>query len=177
LPRHAIAAFNFILSKNYLSTNSFRSITTDSIKDGISEAERLIAAHILFPYETLYPKFILACRDILPELHPINQYHDLTRIENRFKSRMEDDIHSVWHTLYNIGALGRVIARDSLPSTRESRYCLGEFHFNSGGTFGFSRGETYCFHPVFTQSFRITRAPGSDMRAIYPSNVEIFPIV
>jgi hypothetical protein len=175
LPRHAIAAFNFILSKNYLSTNSFRSVTEESVKDGVSEAERLIAAHILFPYETLYPKFIVACRDILPELHPIVQYNELTRIENRFKLRIEEDVHSVWHTLYNIGALGRVVDRNLLPSSRDSRYCLAEFHFNSSGTFGFSRGETYCFHPVFTQSLRITRKEMGDKRAIYPSNVKIFP--
>jgi len=176
LPRHAIAAFNFILSRNYITTNSFRSITADSIKNGITEAERLIAAHILYPYETLYPKFIVACRDILPELHPISQYSELTRIENRFKFRIEEDIHSVWHTLYNIGALGRVIGSDAGGPGRDSRYCLAEFHFNSNGTFGFSRGEIYCFHPVFTQSLRIPRKTGSDMRAIYPSNVEIFPI-
>jgi hypothetical protein len=179
LPRHAIAIFNGIVARSYERSKQFRCLDEDSIRTGISTAEKLIAQQVLVPYYKIYPELIATCEDILPDLSPVCTYDDLRKIERRFKERVEEDIRNIWRTLFGMGVIGKVIKADhpeNSATSHGSRYCLAQFHYNIEGAFGMSGDSEYCFHPVFTRHFGISRKSGSDRRAIYPANIEILTV-
>jgi hypothetical protein len=169
LPRHILAIFNAALSGHYRVNKTFRGLTEKSIRDGISSVEKLIAAQILTPYEQIYPKLLSACRGILPDLEPICDYNSLRKIETRFARIIEDDVTEIWHTLFNIGILGRATSEHS----QDDRYCYGQFHFNINGAFSMPTHGEFCFHPVFTRAFGIVRKTPKSQRVVYPAHISI----
>jgi hypothetical protein len=181
LPRHVIAIFNAILSRNYHSTGSFRNVTELSIREGISHIQPFIAQQILYPYNHIYPELITTCKEILPQLNPICSFSDLSKVERRFpKAIEEEDVYSVWDTLFHIGMIGRVVKPTSneiiqVGSSDGDRYCYGQFHFNIDGSFGMSTDNDYCFHPIFSMTFGLVRQK-DDKRVVYPANVDMITI-
>jgi hypothetical protein len=175
LPRHVIAIFNAIIARSYDSTRQMRTLDAQSIREGVGDAEKLIAQQVLVPYYKIYPDLIAACEDILPDLGPVCTFDDLRKVERRFKNRVEEDVRNVWRALFAMGVLGKVVhASDSAPDyVRSSRYCLAQFHYNIEGSFGLSDKSEYCFHPVFSRHFGVTRKNSDDRKAVYPSNVDI----
>lgn len=176
LPRHAIMIFNRMLSRAKADAGGWRRVSEESMREGVSDAEDLIARHILQPYFVKYPRLLDACSDILPDLNPICSNSDLVKIGRRFKGRHEDEINNVWKTLYQMGVIGRVV--EGHPSEipiemRSARYCFGEFVFNGAPSLGMANDQNYCFHPVFTRFFRIPRRDTDDRRVVYPSNTEM----
>jgi hypothetical protein len=177
LPRHAIAIFNGIVARSYERTKQVRAIDEESIREGIADAEKLIAQQVLVPYYKIYPELISVCEDVLPDLAPVCSYSDLRKIERRFARRVEDDIHNVWRTLFAMGVIGKVVADEPSGCDRLlARYCLGQFHYNVDGSFGLSAEAEYCFHPVFSRHFGIARRNGGDKRAVYPANIEMITL-
>jgi len=174
LPRHIIYYFNEILRRNYKTTGGFRQIQPKSVVEGVKEVEKIVADHVLTPYAGLYPKFISACRDILPDLKPICTNSDLDKIVRRFKDRIEDDVTDVWHKLFDMGILGKVVPpNESCPDfIRSSRYVLGAFHYNIDVSFSVATDAEYCFHPIFSTYFGIARRESGDIRTVYPANVD-----
>jgi hypothetical protein len=165
LPRHILAIFNAALSHHFKATRTFV---------GLSD-EQLIAKQILLPFEQLYPKLLGLCRTILPDLDPICDFKTLRRAEGRFERRIEEDIGSVWHTLFEIGVIGRSTDRsgtDSHVQGQSDRYCYGQFHFNTDGAFGFATDGEFCFHPVFSRAFGLIRRSG-DKRVVYPAHIDL----
>ncbi|MGZ8937016.1 MAG: P-loop ATPase, Sll1717 family [Halobacteriota archaeon] len=178
LPRHVLAIFNAILSRNHHLTGGFRKVDESAIREGINHVQQIIAMQILYPYERLYPKLIAACREILPDLDPICSFNNLKKIEGRFKRRIEDDVISVWTTLFQMGVIGLVGEHSSVRSSsgwQSERYCYGHFHFNIDGSFGMATDSEYCFHPVFRRAFGIVRR-GSDNRVVYPANIDMITL-
>lgn len=176
LPRHAIVLFNNMLSRARADTGGWRRIPEEAMREGIAEAEELIAQHILVPFRSKYPRLIDACTDILPDLNPICSDSDLSKIGRRFKGRHEEEIQNVWKTLYQMGVLGRVVEEsvaDVPPEMRSARYCFGEFVFNGAPSLGLATDQSYCFHPVFSRFFRIPRRDTDDRRVVYPANTEM----
>jgi hypothetical protein len=176
LPRHALMIFNHMLSRAKSDSGGWRRISDEAMREGVGEAEELIARHILKPYLSKYPRLLDACADILPDLNPICSNSDLAKIGRRFKSRHEEEITNVWKTLYLMGVLGRVVdapTSEVPPEMRSARYCFGEFVFNGAPSLGLATDQTYCFHPVFTRFFRIPRRDTDDKRVVYPANTEM----
>lgn len=169
LPRHMLVTFNSILSGNYYASGGFRLISEAEIRDRAIHAQKTIADQILHLYQKVYPKLIAACREILPDLNPICSFSELKKIEKRFKQRIEDDIISVWETLFQMGVIG--IAINSQPAS--DRYCYANFHFNNDRAFGMATDSEYCFHPVFSRAFGIPRRNTGDRRVVYPANIEM----
>ena len=145
-------------------------MSEDAIRSGIIAVQKLIAAQILLPYEHLYPKLLAQCRTILPDLNPICDYGRLRKIEGRFKHLIEEDITSVWNSLFEMGVLGRAVGNDGSAVT--DRYCYGQFHFNIDGAFGLATNGEFCFHPVFSRAFGMTRR-SADKRVVYPANIDL----
>jgi hypothetical protein len=171
LPRQILAIFNAALSDHYKSSGTFRGITEKSIRNGITAVEKLIAKQILMPYEQIYPKLLAQCSVILPDLDPICNRKALRKMEGRFDRLVEEDVVSVWHTLFEIGIIGRVTDRMKSPgSERDERYCYGQFHYNIDGSFSLPTDGEFCFHPVFTRAFGIIRRNG-DKRVVYPDQI------
>lgn len=176
LPRHMLAIFNAALSQHHKATGTFRGVTEKAIRDGITSVERLIADQILMPFEQIYPKLLRQCRMILTDLNPICDYKALQKIEGRFHRQIEDDISSVWHTLFDIGILGRSTSRsgwDTHEDAQDDRYCYGQFHFNLDGAFSLPTHGEFCFHPVFTRAFGIVRRDTADRRVVYPAHINL----
>ncbi len=179
LPRHSIAIFNGIVARSYERTKQFRQLDEDAIREGISDAEKLIAQQVLVPYYKIYPDLIATCEDVLPDLSAVCTFNELRKIERRFSRRVEDDVRNVWRTLFAMGVIGKVVPASSQSAGSDrlsSRYCLAQFHYNIDGSFGLSADAEYCFHPVFTRHFGIARKNGDDRRAVYPANVELMTI-
>ncbi|MES0490580.1 MAG: hypothetical protein ABUK01_11335 [Leptospirales bacterium] len=175
LPRHILAIFNSALSYHYKMTNTFTDVTEDAIKQGVQNTQKLIAQQILDPYEKFYPKLLLQCNKILPDLDPINSYNDLKRIKRRFNRVIEDDITSVWETLFEMGVIGRSmnnISTNHDSEIKKQRYCYGQFHYNIEGSFGLATDGEFCFHPVFSRYFGMSRRNG-DKRVVYPANIDL----
>jgi hypothetical protein len=175
LPRHILAIFNATLSKSLASTGTLRSISEQSIRDGISAVERQIAHQILMPYEQLYPKLVAQCRIILPDLEPISDFSSLRKIEARFDRLIEDDVGSIWHKLFEMGVIGRSVAKsgsDSPKTELDDRYCYGQFHFNIDGAFSVPTDGEFCFHPVFSRALGLIRRNG-DNRVVYPAHINL----
>jgi hypothetical protein len=176
LPRHVLASFNAILSRNYQLTGGFRQVQEAAIREGVSHVQKIIATQILYPYERIYPKLIGACRELLPDLSPVCSFGAMKKIEKRFERRIEDDIVSLWDTLFQIGVIGRAVAHTpssgNVGAQKAERYSYGQFHFNIDGAFGMATDSEYCFHPVFSRAFGITRRNG-DTRVVYPDNVDM----
>jgi hypothetical protein len=173
LPRHILAIFNAALSDHYKAAGTLRALTEKSIRDGITAVEKLIAKQILMPYEQIYPKLLCQCKSILPDLGPICDRNALRRTENRFHRLIEDDVGSVWHTLFEIGILGRSTHRngsDTQHASRDERYCYGQFHYNIDGAFSLPTDGEFCFHPVFSRAFGILRR-NKDNRVVYPADI------
>jgi len=138
--------------------------------------EKLIAKQILMPYEQIYPQLLAQCRKVLPDLDPICDYNALRKIENRFKGVIEDDIIDVWHTLFEVGILGRSANQSGLDSHEnidDGRYCYGQFHYNIDGAFSLPTHGEFCFHPVFTRAFGIVRKNAKDKRVVYPAQINL----
>lgn len=190
LPRHVLMIFNAILSRNYGATGRFRRIEESAIREGIVHVQKIIEMQVLNPYERLYPKLITTCRKVLPELNPICSHRDLMVTERRFRD-VEDDITSVWHTLFQMGVLGRVeqaTYEEEPPvqgeqathaeggyARRKTRYGYGHFHYNIDGEFTLISQCEYCFHPVFSRAFGMIR-PDNEKRVVYPANVDMLTI-
>ncbi len=174
LPRHILAIFNAALSHHYRLTKTFRGLTEKAIRDGITSVEKLIAKQILMPYEQIYPKLLAQCTKILPDLTPICDYNALRKVEGRFDRVIEDDVGGVWHTLFEIGILGRSTSHsgaDSHEGAHDDRYCYGQFHYNIDGAFSLPTHGEFCFHPVFTRAFGIVRRDTNDQRVVYPAHI------
>lgn len=179
LPRHTIAIFNAIIARSFEGTEQVRTLSAAAIRDGVAEAEKLIADQVLVPYEKIYPDLISSCVDILPCLSPICTYDELRRVERRFKSRVEDDVLDIWRTLFEMGVIGKVtrfIQKDIPDYVRSTRYCLAQFHYNIDGSFGLSDNTEYCFHPVFSKYFGMNRKDKNDRKTVYPDNVDIIAL-
>jgi hypothetical protein len=178
LPRHVLAIFNAILSRNYRSTGGFRRVEESAIRDGVTHVQEIIAMQILDPYMRLYPRLITACRELLPDLNPISSFSDLAKLERRFKHNIEEDIGSVWGKLFQMGVLGRAVepvrGGDS-HSGQSDRYRYGQFHFNIDGAFGMATHGEYCFHPVFSRAFGMSRRE-DDRRVVYPANIDLITL-
>ena len=175
LPRHILAIFNAALSDHYKSTGTLRAVTEKSIRNGITAVEKLIAKQILMPYEQIYPKLLMQCKSILPDLQPICERNALRKIEGRFHRLVEEDVGSIWHTLFEIGILGRSTSgtgSDSHHASRDARYCYGQFHYNIDGAFSLPTDGEFCFHPVFSRAFGIVRR-NHDNRVVYPAHIDL----
>lgn len=175
LPRHILAIFNSSLRFHYQKYRTFTAISETAVRDGISNVQKIIANHILTPYEQLYPGLLATCRRVLPDLDPISSYSQLRKIEDRFNRGIEDDIPSVWDALFEIGVLGRSTGRSGTHHhdiERNDRYCYGQFHFNIDGSFGLATDGEYCFHPVFSREFGMVRR-SPDKRVVYPANINL----
>jgi hypothetical protein len=174
LPRHIIFFFNEILRRSFRATGGFREVQPNAVVEGVKEVEEIVAKHVLTPYLTLYPRLITACKDILPDLEPITDYGELKKIGRRFKSVVEDDVGNVWHKLFEMGILGRVVPqRENCPDfIIRSRYVLGAFHYNIDGSFSLATDGEYCFHPIFSSYFGLARRNPDDRRTVYPANVD-----
>jgi hypothetical protein len=175
LPRHILAIFNSALSYHFKASGTFTGMTEDAVRKGVSSAQPLIAKQILLPYEQLYPKLLAQCRRILPDLDPICEFSDLRKAEGRFDRLVEEDVLSVWSSLFEIGILGRSTDRTGTNShdlAKDERYCYGQFHFNIDGAFGLATDGEYCFHPVFTRAFGMVRRNG-DKRVVYPAHIDL----
>jgi hypothetical protein len=170
LPRHILAIFNSALSAHYSANKTFSAMSEDAIRSGIIAVQKVIAAQILLPYEHLFPKLLAQCRTILPDLNPICDYGHLRKVEGRFKRQIEEDVTSVWTSLFEMGVLGRSIGHDGSAAT--DRYCYGQFHFNIDGAFGLATDGEFCFHPVFSRAFGMTRRNG-DKRVVYPAHIDL----
>jgi len=109
LPRHFILVFNRILSLSQERSGNFTQIQPSYIRDGVEDIESTIAAHILAPYELIYPKLLAACRHVLPQLPPICELPQLHRASSQFKQRIEEEISGdPWRVLVDMGILGEV---------------------------------------------------------------------
>jgi hypothetical protein len=175
LPRHILAIFNSALGAHYKATKTFSDISEDAIKSGITAVQKLIATQILLPYEHLYPKLLAQCRTILPDLSPICDYASLRKVEGRFQRLIEEDVTSVWNTLFEMGVLGRSTGRNGAEHhevERSERYCYGQFHFNIDGSFGLATDGEFCFHPVFSRAFGMIRRT-ADKRVVYPAHIDL----
>lgn len=179
LPRHIIAIFNAIIAKAHAHDGNEYRLTEDDILGGVSDAERLISQQVLVPFYKIYPNLLSSCEDILPDLAPICSFNDLRRIERRFNRRVEEDIGNVWRTLFGMGILGKVVSGDDTEPPafiRGHRYCLANFHYNIEGAFSLSSRDEYCFHPVFSRHFGLSRDRVGDRRAVYPANVDFITL-
>lgn len=175
LPRHILAIFNSALGVHYKNTNSFMGVTQQAIRDGVTAVQKLIANQILLPFEHVYPKLLAQCRTILPDLDPICDYTVLRKVDGRFHRLIEDDVTSVWNTLFEMGVIGRSTGLDGTLShdvERSDRYCYGQFHFNIDGSFGLASDGEYCFHPVFSRAFGMVRR-SADKRVVYPARISL----
>ena len=177
LPRHIIAIFNAIIARAHDSGGGEK-FTPECIREGVSDAEKLIARQVLVPFYKIYPDLITTCEDILPDLAPVCSFNDLRKIERRFAHRVEEDVTNIWRTLFSMGVLGKVVGAvtDRPQFVRGDRYCLAHFHYNIEGAFGLSTHEEYCFHPVFSRHFGMVRSGSDDRRAVYPANVELITL-
>jgi hypothetical protein len=176
LPRHIIDIFNRTISNHYRREGKFTDISQEAVREGVRDSQRLIASQILHPYEQLYPKLLAACRTILPDLDPICSSAVLRKNQGRFLRKIEDDIGSVWETLFKMGVLGRSTAQTGTHSHKievNDRYCYGQFHFNIDGSFGLATDGEYCFHPVFSRAFGMIRR-SNDKRVVYPAHIDLF---
>lgn len=174
LPRHVLAIFNAALSEQLRTAGSYRGMSEDVLRKGVGDVQRAIADQILIPYKRLYPKLLAEARRILPDTDPICDYQTLRRLESRFERLIEDDVGSVWHTLFEMGVLGRSTsaAGGEHHNPDAGRYCYGQFHFNAEMGFGFATDGEYCFHPVFSRAFGMTRRK-ADPRVVYPANIDL----
>jgi hypothetical protein len=175
LPRHILAIFNSALSHHYKANKTFVSISEESIRKGISATQQLIARQILTPYEQVYPKLLARCKSVLLDLAPICDFQSLRRCEGRFDRVIEDDIVSVWDTLFDMGVIGRSTdpsGMDDHSVGSNERYCYGQFHFNIDGAFGLATDGEFCFHPVFSRAFGMVRR-NADKRVIYPAHIDL----
>jgi hypothetical protein len=180
LPRHVIAIFNSIIARSHDSGRPDHRLTEDDIRSGVLDAEKLIAQQVLVPFYKIYPDLISSCEDILPDLSPVCTYNDLRKIERRFSHRIEEDVRSIWRTLFAMGVLGKIVNEgrtETAGAPKDARYCLATFHYNIEGTFGLETQEEYCFHPVFSRHFGISRKNTADRRAIYPANVDMITLI
>ncbi|MDN3920122.1 P-loop ATPase, Sll1717 family [Roseateles violae] len=178
LPRHIIDIFNRTISSHYRQAKSFTGVSQEAVREGVRDSQRLISAQILHPYEQLYPKLLSACRSILPDLDPICSFAVLRKNQGRFQRKIEDDIGSVWDTLFRMGVLGRSIAQTGAHAHHvdmNDRYCYGQFHFNIEGAFGLATDGEYCFHPVFSRAFGMVRRT-DDKRVVYPAHIDLFNV-
>jgi hypothetical protein len=175
LPRHILAIFNSALSVHYKTAKTFSGVSPEAIRAGVSAVQKRIADQILTPFEPLYPRLISQCRSILPDLDPICNFHTLNKVNKRFHRLIEEDVTSVWDTLFEMGVIGRSTGHsgndhhDVVPS---DRYCYGQFHFNIDGSFGLATDGEYCFHPVFTRAFGMVRR-SADKRVVYPAHIDL----
>jgi hypothetical protein len=170
-----IAIFNAILSRSYSPTTKFKYVDESAIRDGVTHVQEMIATQILFPYNPLYPKLMTACGDILPDLSPICSYGELKKVERRFNRIIEDDVGDVWETLFRMGMLGRIVEPvrgESASVGRSDRYRYADFHFNGDGGWGMATDGEYCFHPVFSRRYNMSR-PQGDERVVYPANIDL----
>jgi len=111
----------------------------------------------------------------LRDVDPICDYQSLRRLESRFERTVEEDIGSVWETMFEMGVLGRSTGPtggEHHGAAGDSRYCYGQFHFNAEMAFGFATDGEYCFHPVFSRAFGMTRRT-QDKRVVYPANIDL----
>jgi hypothetical protein len=175
LPRHILAIFNSALSIHYKTTKSFAGVSQEAIRAGVSAVQKLIANQILLPFEHVYPKLLAQCRSVLPDLDPICDFATLKKVDGRFRRLIEDDVGSVWNTLFEMGVIGRSTAHDGNSNhdvELSERYCYGQFHFNIDGSFGLATDGEYCFHPVFTRAFGMVRRR-PDKRVVYPAHINL----
>lgn len=175
LPRQILAIFNAALSNHYRENNSFMAMKEKSVKQGVALTQKVIAKQILDPYEQIYPKLLAQCRTVLPDISLICDFNSLRRAEKRFDRLIEDDIASVWHVLFEIGILGRSTGKtgsDIHTLIPNDRYCYGQFHFNTDSAFGLATDGEFCFHPVFSRAFGISRRT-KDLRVVYPANINL----
>jgi len=171
LPRHALALFNGIITRERQISNQTARLSGDAIRLGTADAERILAQQVLVPFMRIYPDLIASCEDILPDLSPVCDLSALNKIQRRFARRVEPDIANIWKTLFDMVILGRVVeGQDAGPVGQ--RYHLGQFHYNIDGAFGLSSSDRYCFHPIFTRHFGINRRNG-DRLSVYPANVDL----
>lgn len=178
LPRHVLAIFNAALSAHFKATGTFRQTSEAAVRDGITSVEKLIAKQILSPYEQIYPRLLAQCRSILPDLDPVCDYAALRKVESRFDRVVEEDVGSVWHTLFDIGVIGRSVgkaASDTVIGAGDERYCYGQFHYNIAGSFSMPTDGEFCFHPVFSRAFGMLRRNG-DKRVVYPAHIDLSDI-
>lgn len=176
LPRHMIAIFNSIVARSFEGTQQFRRLDQDAIRLGVLDAEKIVAQQVLVPFLRIYPNLIGACEDILPDLRPVCTGAELDKIKRRFTRRVEEDVSSVWRTLFSMGILGRVVPPMVGATEGSSRYCFAQFHYNIEGAFGLSTEAEYCFHPVFSRHFGLQRTDPNDLRAVYPAHVELMTL-
>jgi hypothetical protein len=175
LPRHIIAIFNSILSRNYSKYGTFKIKTDEFIREGITNIQGFIANQILIPYRKIYPNLIEWCYANLPELKPICSFSELIKLEKRCRvGTVEDDIGSIWHTLFRMGVIGIADTENSTNTAHSKRYCYGYFHYNIDGAFALQSKGEYCFHPVFSRAFGIRREKKNpDTRVVYPANINL----
>ena len=175
LPRQVLWIFNVAFSEQYRQSRGFRQMKEDILRRAVTESQRFLATQILLPYQKLYPKLVTESRKILPDLEPICDYQSLRKTESRFHRTIEEDVVSVWDTLFEMGVLGRATTKNGDLQVKKdgtARYCYGQFYYNADMGFGLATDSEYCFHPVFTRAFGIARR-SSDHRVIYPANIDL----
>jgi len=175
LPRHVLAIFNAALSEQLRTHGTYKEMSAGVLRKGVADVQRTIADQILIPYKQLYPKLLAEARKALPDLDPICDYQVLRKMESRFARKIEEDVVSVFDTLFEMGVLGRSTGQrggEHHTSVEETRYCYGQFHFNADMSFGFATDGEYCFHPVFSRAFGMTRRR-PDPRVVYPANIDL----
>ncbi|MEL6379881.1 MAG: hypothetical protein AAFQ29_08935, partial [Pseudomonadota bacterium] len=85
-------------------------------------------------------------------------------------NRIDENCHDVTQTLYEMGMIGKVMHDAQKPRyIKNTRYCLGEFRFNSTMTqLAVGQNDEICFHPVFSRRYRMQKK-SDDQRVVYPT--------
>lgn len=175
LPRQILFIFNAALSEQFRKYKSFENISGELVRKAVTESQRFIGEHILTLYRNVYPKLLFEAKKILPDLEPICDYQSLRKVESRFDRNIEDDVVSIWDTMFEMGILGRSTRKEgdlSNPPKGENRYCYGQFYFNANSGFGLATDGEYCFHPIFARYYGMARRK-EEQRVVYPANIDL----
>ena len=175
LPRQILFIFNAALSEQFRKHKTFENVKGELVRKAVTESQRFIGEQMLTLYRNVYPKLLTEARKILPDLEPICDYQSLRKIESRFNRNIEDDVVSIWDTMFEMGILGRSTTKSgdlSNPPMDESRYCYGQFHFNADSGFGLATDGEYCFHPIFARYYGMARRK-EEQRVVYPANIDL----
>ena len=169
LPREFLMIFDAAIVESHRKQGTWRFIQSDAIVAAVEKHEADLADQILSPYEAIYPDLLTASRRVLPELHPVCSYSQLSRLGARLRKMCGHEVDDPWEALYKIGVIGFV--EDQEERYRSNLYAYGAFHFNSLRPITFSNNRSYCVHPVFSGTWKLKRDDPA-MKCVYPADVE-----
>lgn len=176
-PRHLLLILNEAIISSGDYWRRFGRLNEESIRHGVSSAEKVICPNVCVPYQSIYPEILNLVRIFCEQLPSFFDFRQLSRMANVLGKQLINPISDrqigrdgACRLLFNMGVIGRV---EKPTQKRVGRYEDTRYFYTKDGVTEISDRFDYCLHPAFSGLYEARDRNRGDQRLSYPEGVDL----